>query len=55
METKICTVCKTPIDDMLVIHTTHGPVHPGQCYQHIEDMPMSESTDEILAETSLLL
>ncbi|ADG60095.1 hypothetical protein Acj9p195 [Acinetobacter phage Acj9] len=55
MEHKICVVCKQPIDDALVVESIKGPVHPGQCYQHVEDMPMTESGDTLLAETELLL
>ncbi|AFL47738.1 hypothetical protein ZZ1p0200 [Acinetobacter phage ZZ1] len=56
MEQRICAVCKAPIDDALVIETEYGPVHPGHCYQHVTEMPFSESEqDNILAETELLL
>ncbi|EQA7786673.1 UvsY.2 family protein [Acinetobacter baumannii] len=55
MQQTICSVCKTPIDDALVIETDRGPVHPGQCLQHIQDIPVLESGEDILNETELLL
>ncbi|AZU98766.1 hypothetical protein vBAbaMPhT2_140 [Acinetobacter phage vB_AbaM_PhT2] len=55
METRICSVCKMPIDEALVVETDQGPVHPGHCLQHIQDLPVLESNDDILLETELLL
>lgn len=56
METKICTVCKKPIDDALVIESTRGPVHPGHCFNYVTDLPVTESNNEdVLTETELLL
>lgn len=53
---KICTVCKQPIDPMLVVETEQGPVHPGVCLNHIESLPVTEAeSEEILQETQLLL
>lgn len=52
---KICAVCKQPIDDALVVETDKGPVHPGGCYNYIVELPVSESTQEHLNETQLLL
>lgn len=54
MENKICAVCKQPIDDLLVIETSHGPVHPGSCLDHVESLTLAES-EECLTETELLL
>lgn len=54
MEHKVCCVCKTPIDSILVIESAQGPVHPGQCYNYVEETPMIESDDSFLTETELL-
>lgn len=50
-----CVVCKTPIDSVLVIESTQGPVHPGECFKFVESIPMSESDDSVLMECELLL
>lgn len=55
MEHAICCVCKTPIDSALVIESVQGPVHPGPCYNFIEQAPVIESDDSFLTETELLL
>ena len=55
MSDKICVVCKTPIDSALVVETDKGPVHPGPCYNYIKELPVSESSEEQLNETQLLL
>lgn len=55
MHNTICKVCKTPIDDALVIQTEHGPVHPGPCLNYVQNLPISESDDKLLNETELLL
>ena len=55
MNKQVCVVCKQPIDDALVVNTYKGPVHPGVCLNHVEDMPVSENTDELLESTELLL
>ncbi|ADG36156.1 conserved hypothetical protein [Acinetobacter phage Acj61] len=55
MEKQICAVCKQPIDDLLVVETANGPVHPGVCLQHVEQMPVFESDSDVLLETELLL
>ena len=56
MQTVICTVCKQPIDDMLVVQTDKGSVHPGPCLQHAQELPVTESDfDNVLVETELLL
>ncbi|MFP9166663.1 DUF2685 domain-containing protein, partial [Enterococcus faecalis] len=55
MSDKICVVCKTPIDSALVVETDKGPVHPGPRYNYIKELPVSESSEEQLNETQLLL
>lgn len=55
MSDKICVVCKTPIDSALVVETDKGPVHPGPCYNYVQQLPVSESSEEQLNETQLLL
>ena len=45
---QICVVCKTPIDDALVVETDRGPCHPGQCYNYAESLPVTESAEEQL-------
>lgn len=55
MEQQICVVCKQPIDSILVVNTDKGPVHPGQCQAYIEQMPVTESSEEFITETELLL
>lgn len=55
MADKICAVCKTPIDAALVVETDKGPVHPGACYNYVQSLPVSESAEEQLTETQLLL
>lgn len=51
----ICVVCKTPIDDVLVVQSDKGPVHPGQCYNHAVEMPVTENTEQQLNEVQLLI
>lgn len=51
----ICVVCKTPIDDVLVVQSDKGPVHPGQCYNHVVEMPVTENTEQQLNEVQLLI
>lgn len=55
MSDKICVVCKTPIDAALVVHTDKGCTHPGPCYNYVQSLPVSESAEEQLTETQLLL
>ncbi len=55
MENTICVVCKQPIDSALVVKTEKGPVHPGPCLQHIEQLPVVENSNDIITETELLL
>lgn len=55
MSDKICVVCKSPIEEFLVVDTDHGPVHPGSCYNYILDLPVVENTTEQLEETQLLV
>ncbi|AWD90344.1 hypothetical protein KNT87_gp225 [Erwinia phage Cronus] len=55
MSDKICVVCKTPIDPALVVETDKGPVHPGPCLNYVVDLPVTESTEEQLNETQLLI
>lgn len=55
MSEKICVVCKTPIDPSLVIETDRGPVHPGPCYNYVKEIPVTESNEDILNETQLIL
>ena len=55
MQTVICAVCKTPIEDALVVETVHGPVNPGPCLNHANETPVSESSDQILQEVELLM
>lgn len=55
MSDKICVVCKTPIDPALVVETDKGPVHPGPCYNYAVELPVSESSNEQLNETQLLI
>lgn len=55
MSEKICAVCKQPIDSALVVETDKGPVHPGSCYNYAIELPVSESSEEQLNETQLLL
>lgn len=43
------------IDSALVVETDKGPVHPGPCYNYIKELPVSESSEEQLNETQLLL
>ncbi|AVR55371.1 DUF2685 domain-containing protein [Enterobacter phage vB_Ent31] len=55
MSEKICAVCKQPIDSALVVETDKGPVHPGACYNYAIELPVSESAEEQLTETQLLM
>ncbi|QOI66394.1 hypothetical protein [Erwinia phage FBB1] len=55
MSDKICVVCKQPIDSALVVPTDKGPVHPGSCYNYAVELPVSESSEEQLNETQLLV
>lgn len=56
MESKICAVCKKPIDDSLVVKTHLGDVHPGDCLSFVEDLPVSESdAEQALYEVELLM
>lgn len=55
MTNHVCVVCKTPIDEALVVESDNGPVHPGACYNYACSIPVSESSDEMLQETQLLL
>lgn len=55
MQQKLCAVCKQPIDELLVVETSLGPVHPGQCYLYILDVPVTESAGELIQETELLM
>ena len=55
MQQTICAVCKTPIDEALVVETEHGPVHPGVCLNHAQDIPVTENTTSVLQETELLM
>lgn len=55
MQNTVCVVCKTPIEDALVVQTEHGPVHPGPCLAHVQDIPVTENTQDVLAETELLM
>lgn len=52
---KICVVCKTPIEDVLVVDSDKGPVHPGVCYNYVCELPVTENTEEQLNETQLLI
>lgn len=43
-----CVVCKQPIKEGdNVVQSPQGPVHVGQCQQHLSEMTMSESTDQL--------
>lgn len=55
MSESICVVCKTPIDNVLVVETDKGPCHPGACYNYAQSLPVSESAEEQLNETQLLI
>ena len=44
-----------PIDDVLVVQSDKGPVHPGQCYNHAVEMPVTENTEQQLNEVQLLI
>ncbi|WCZ66369.1 hypothetical protein [Yersinia phage MHG19] len=51
----ICSVCKQPIDQALVVNTQLGPVHPGPCYNYAVELPVTESSEEQLNEVQLLV
>lgn len=51
----ICVVCKTPIDDALVVESDNGPVHPGPCYNFACQIPVSESSEQELNEVQLIM
>lgn len=55
MSDKICVVCKTPIDSVLVVESDHGPCHPGACCNYAQSLPVTESAEEQLNETQLLI
>ncbi|CAL9957990.1 unknown function [Vibrio phage D479] len=43
-----CVVCKQPIKEgEPVVETPQGTVHTGTCHQHLQEMAMTESTDQL--------
>lgn len=50
-----CVVCKQEIKDgEIVMETPNGPVHAGMCQQHLNELPVTESS-ETLNEVELLV
>lgn len=52
---KICAVCKQIIDESLVVECKGFLVHPGSCYNYINEKPITESSEQELSEVQLML